>query len=367
MSMQAQVQAKTASKSTSLSAQTNLMRGPMKSQMEATSAVPPIVHEVLSSPGRPLDASTRTFMESRFGHDFSQVRVHTDARAAESARAVNSRAYTVGKDVVFGAEQYMPQTKDGRCLLVHELTHVIQQSRESSHLKAISKMSNTNDVQEREAEAAIQRISAGQSIAPIQFTTLRIARQSTDAGTLIDAGSAIEHRDAAAGLPGGLPGAQYNVGLNRVAAVSYARTWAYSFNRTFPAYSGTDCTNFVSQAMYAGGWRTAGDLLVGENSNWFFNSIWRRPSHTWGGAQNFAEFVQISGRGTRVSDPMMLEAGDVIQFQNRSGHIHHSMLVTGKTADDLLITQHSRPLLDYPFSRVRAGNPSEIFIYWHMY
>ena len=58
--------------------------------------VPPIVHEVLRSPGQPLDAATRAFMEPRFGHDFSGVRVHTDAQAADSARAVNAQAYTVG-------------------------------------------------------------------------------------------------------------------------------------------------------------------------------------------------------------------------------------------------------------------------------
>ncbi|MGH2396923.1 MAG: DUF4157 domain-containing protein [bacterium] len=64
--------------------------------------VPPIVHEVLRSPGRPLDAVTRAFMEWRFGHHFSLVRVHADARAAKSAQAVNAMAYTVGRDVVFG-------------------------------------------------------------------------------------------------------------------------------------------------------------------------------------------------------------------------------------------------------------------------
>src|SRR6266481_6002155 len=58
------------------------------------SEVPPIVHEVLRSPGQPLDAATRAFMEPRFGHDFSRVRVHTDAKAAASARAVNALAYT---------------------------------------------------------------------------------------------------------------------------------------------------------------------------------------------------------------------------------------------------------------------------------
>ncbi|MGB9632210.1 MAG: DUF4157 domain-containing protein [Chloroflexaceae bacterium] len=89
--------------------------------------MPPIVHEVLRSPGQPLDAETRAFMEPRFGHDFSRVRVHTDARAAESARAVNALAYTVGRDVVFGAGQYAPGASAGRRLLAHELAHVVQQ------------------------------------------------------------------------------------------------------------------------------------------------------------------------------------------------------------------------------------------------
>jgi hypothetical protein len=88
---------------------------------------PPIVHEVLRSPGRPLDAATRAFMEPRFGQDFSSVRVHTDAKAAESASAVQARAYTAGRNVVFGAGEYGPGTDEGQRLLGHELTHVVQQ------------------------------------------------------------------------------------------------------------------------------------------------------------------------------------------------------------------------------------------------
>src|SRR5262249_2574029 len=90
-------------------------------------AAPPIVHDVLRSPGQPLDPATRAFMEPRFGYDFSGVRVHTDARAAESARAVSALAYTVGRDVVFGAGQYAPETHEGQRLMAHELTHVVQQ------------------------------------------------------------------------------------------------------------------------------------------------------------------------------------------------------------------------------------------------
>jgi hypothetical protein len=89
---------------------------------------PPIVHEVLGSPGQPLDRATRDFMEPRFGQDFSGVRVHTDSKAAESATVVNALAYTVGHDVVLGNRQYAPQTTAGQRLLAHELTHVIQQA-----------------------------------------------------------------------------------------------------------------------------------------------------------------------------------------------------------------------------------------------
>ena len=150
----------------------------------SASSVPPIVHDVLNSPGQPLDRDTRAFMETQFGHDFSQVqvhtrvprmasagltvgppsdlyereadhmseqvmrmpatgrtslpapfagydfsqvRVHTDAHAAISAQAMQAKAYTVGRDITFGAGRYKPETAEGKRLIAHELTHVIQQ------------------------------------------------------------------------------------------------------------------------------------------------------------------------------------------------------------------------------------------------
>lgn len=89
--------------------------------------IPSIVHEALNSPGQPLDAETRAYMEPRFGYDFSRVRVHTDTRAEESARSVNAQAYTVGSDIVFGAGAYSPSTHEGRQLVAHEMAHVVQQ------------------------------------------------------------------------------------------------------------------------------------------------------------------------------------------------------------------------------------------------
>jgi hypothetical protein len=79
--------------------------------------------------GQPLDLATRTFMEPRFGRSFSRVRIHTGERAAESAKAVNALAYTLGSDIVFARNQFAPQTRAGRELLAHELTHVVQQRR----------------------------------------------------------------------------------------------------------------------------------------------------------------------------------------------------------------------------------------------
>jgi hypothetical protein len=95
---------------------------------DADLEAPPIVDQVLATPGQPLADSARRTLEPSFGHDFSGVRVHDDSRAAESASAVNALAYTVGNHVVFGAGQYSPGTTDGNRLLAHELTHTIQQT-----------------------------------------------------------------------------------------------------------------------------------------------------------------------------------------------------------------------------------------------
>jgi hypothetical protein len=93
-----------------------------------TNQAPPIVHEVLGTPGRPLDRTARAFFDARFGYDFSRVRIHSDAKAAESARAVNARAYTVGRDIVLDAERFTPNTPEGQRLIAHELAHVVQQN-----------------------------------------------------------------------------------------------------------------------------------------------------------------------------------------------------------------------------------------------
>jgi Domain of unknown function (DUF4157) len=95
---------------------------------EAPATAPPIVHETLNSPGQPLDETTRAYFEPRFGDDFSQVRVHTDVQAAESAHSLNALAYTVANHVVFSNGSFAPATDRGKRLLAHELVHIRQQA-----------------------------------------------------------------------------------------------------------------------------------------------------------------------------------------------------------------------------------------------
>jgi len=138
----------------------------------ASAEVPDSVGHALAGAGVPLPADVRQPMEERFGHDFSTVRVHTDAMARQSARDVDAQAYTVGHDVVFAAGRYAPHTREGRHLLAHELTHVVQQAqgtrlqRKDDKSKPADKdkaapanFKGCNDDRKKLVESAIQRAS----------------------------------------------------------------------------------------------------------------------------------------------------------------------------------------------------------------
>jgi hypothetical protein len=103
-----------------------------------TAMAPSTINDVLRSPGQPLDAATRAYMEPRFGHDFSHVRVHTDDKASASARSVNALAYTAGSQIAFGTGRYQPDTSAGRELIAHELAHVVQQGNTSTASTAVA-------------------------------------------------------------------------------------------------------------------------------------------------------------------------------------------------------------------------------------
>lgn len=149
---------------------------------------PSIVDDVLRSPGQPLDPSTRTFMEPRLGHDFSKVRVHADAKAAESAGAVNALAYAVGRDVVFGAGQYVPKTVAGKRLLAHELTHVVQQGTGTQRLPDTLEATDPEDAAEQEAEMAAAAVMQGRASSQVRSSGTQIARQtaSTNPSTTVE-------------------------------------------------------------------------------------------------------------------------------------------------------------------------------------
>lgn len=101
---------------------------PMTGMGVAEGTAPSSVDRALQTPGQPLEPDTRNFFEQRFGHDFGHVRVHADRQAAESAKDVQARAFAVGHDIVFATGAYDPHGRDGKHLLAHELTHVVQQT-----------------------------------------------------------------------------------------------------------------------------------------------------------------------------------------------------------------------------------------------
>ena len=124
-------------------------------QRERSQAASPRVDQALRSPGRALDPALRDELQQRFHHDLSQVRVHTDEKAAASAAGVGARAYTVGRHVAFGAGQYAPGTRRGRELVTHEIVHTIQQG--ASHVSRPVAVGSADTSAEREAD----RLTAG--------------------------------------------------------------------------------------------------------------------------------------------------------------------------------------------------------------
>ena len=156
------------------SARTGLHRA--ASSPSAPQQIPPIVGETLHSSGQTLDPETRAFFESHFAYDFRDVRIHTDTRAAQSARAVNALAYTVGSHVAFAPGRFSPRTPGGQQLLAHELTHVVQQR--SNSASEASHISSPGEPAEREAALAERAIHFGE--APPSVTSSAPALQAFD-------------------------------------------------------------------------------------------------------------------------------------------------------------------------------------------
>jgi hypothetical protein len=164
--------------------------------------VPTIVHEVLNSPGQPLDPQTRAFMEPRFGHDFGKVRIHAGSKATELARSVSALAFTVGSDIVLGKDNIDFGMRKDREMIAHELTHVVQQSGHTLAQTSNITLTRPHDESEREAAQAANRVASGEGFLPQTPGGVVLARQM-DAGAPPDIGVPDGPRDAGpiAGVP----------------------------------------------------------------------------------------------------------------------------------------------------------------------
>src|SRR6266849_3680671 len=144
------------------------------------------------SSGRPIEAPIRRLLNSAFKHDFSQVRVHTDAGAAASARALGARAFTRGNDIVFGSAEYRPHTPPGLRLLAHELAHVVQQGAQPSGNVHASRFAPPDTPIEREADQAAEQVVSGSipriaQAAPVDAVHRAAASCPTDWLTTVNA------------------------------------------------------------------------------------------------------------------------------------------------------------------------------------
>lgn len=291
--------------------------------------------------GSSIDSHLRSSMEGSFGESFSTVRFHTGPQANALAASLGAQAFTIGNNIAFAEGKYQPHTTEGKKLIIHELTHVIQQRQGLSGEIMRDGIGQPGDKYEMEAnQMAEQMSSQHHSRSTISQSRADSFSESQNQGFF---------RKHAIQLFSGS------------AAAAYARSWAMSTNPVYGDF-GSDCTNFVSQAMEAGGWT----MIVGseycadreKSSVWWFkrNGCERRflsnvhASHTWGGAANFSFFLRRSGRGTLAAHVMDLNIGDVLQINRPGGgKKDHTMVVTQKTASNLYLSYHSDKLLDEPF------------------
>lgn len=175
---------------------------PDKAETVPTPSRRQAVRQTRQSRGIPLDSSTRAFMEARFARDFGAVRVHTDSQADRSSRAMGADAFTHGSDIMFRSGGYAPETPQGRALLAHELTHVVQSV--GAPDQPVQTIASPHSSAEREASRIATQITLGLPIGPIRARAPRNAIHRTVAG------------DVGGGAIGGLIGGAIGAGLGGV-------------------------------------------------------------------------------------------------------------------------------------------------------
>jgi hypothetical protein len=149
-----------------------------------TSDAPEIVHDALGSSYRQLSRDTRALMESRLGHDFSRVRVHTGETAASAAEAIGTNAFTSGNHIVFGPGRFAPDTSEGRRLLAHELTHTVQQGAGGS--PATFQRDETTEKDVRSVASPTVRLREEALAAVDSQLAKRVAKRRADIQQMLD-------------------------------------------------------------------------------------------------------------------------------------------------------------------------------------
>jgi len=161
----------------------------------------------------------------------------------------------------------------------------------------------------------------------------------------------------------------FSTHVNRQAIANYALQWANSNNPQFRYLQGVNCTNFISQALQAGGWTQVIGLNVTNSQYWFYTFVPRVNSHTWTAAHNWNTFARNSGRTVVLSDPSWLWVGEILQADwGNTGTINHSMVVTratpisGTLQNTIFLSGHSNAIHNMAFSTIQARNPGARWI-----
>jgi hypothetical protein len=317
------------------------------------------------STGRPLDDASRALMEARFGYDFGHVRVHTDAYAAESARRAHAVAYTVGRDIVFGAGQYAPETAAGRRVLAHELTHVVQQADHPAQMQRLirtpypwrgvivpaigANIRGTPDA--TDPSNILDSIPRGQTVTVISATGNWLRVQSRYRGPMVE--GFIFHTlvdDAASSAMAATVGTTMVWRPSGPGSGTDFQTWASAPSETpFPAVTTTtvmNCWEAVLLAAYRAGaitWSWIHNLYTAvpfvPAGNWA-TTMSRGPRHTYA----------VPGPNL-----MMPQRGDLVFFNG----IAHVALATGNGSDVYTFW----PPPNTPFSPPPGGTTDQVKVY----
>ena len=313
-----------------------LQSNPAGSTQTATGETPGLVQDVLRSPGEPLDEETRAFMEPRFGADFSGVRVHTDANAAESAQAMNALAYTAGRDIVLDSRRYGSKETERRRLLAHELTHVLQQARSpgpiqrlirtpypwqgvitpaiGAHVRSAADASDPSNI--------LDSIPTGQIVTVVSASGDWLWVQSHYRGPLLE--GYIHHTlvdDAASRAMAGSVGATMVWRPSGPGSGTNFETWASAATETpFPAVTSTTVMN-CWEAVLLSAYR-AGAI----NWTWIHNLYVSTPFADWATAMSRGARHSYAVPGPNLAMP---QRGDIVFFDGMA----HVALATGNGSE----------------------------------